>query len=214
MDNKPKQGWIALHEETEIANFRLNTDMDSVLLIYRNLAKSWWWEGLAIEAVVEEDPQKQNRFFLHQTIDSPEFDQPHSYKEPYKLGYMEISFMVGGVIKPLDLRLVCSWQAVVSFWKELETILRKEFRVIDTSSEIDYLRTKIPNNKTSLAKWIFIANKIDRKKFPGGLITLGKFIKERYRGYPHSREVLGFIFRAKDVGLLNLPDSKESESEK
>jgi len=31
MDNKSNSGWIAIHEEVEIAKFRLNIDADSVL---------------------------------------------------------------------------------------------------------------------------------------------------------------------------------------
>jgi len=84
----------------------------------------------------------------------------------------------------------------------------KEYPIIDASSEIDRLRAKLPKNKASLSKWIFIANKINRKSFQGGLTLIGKHIKERYPRYPHSREVLGIIFRAKDAGLLNPPDSE------
>lgn len=210
MDNKSKTGWNALHEESEITKFRLDTDIDSVMLFYRNLAKFWWWEGLDIKAVVEEDPQKPKRFLLHQTSDSSEYDPLQNSIKPYKLGYMEISNVVEGKSKPIDLRLVCSWQAVVSFWKEFETILRKEFPVIDTSSEIDWLRAKLPKGKASLAKWIFIAHSIDRLKFRGGLQSISKYINDRYPRHPHSREVLGIIFRAKDAGLLKPPDSKDT----
>jgi hypothetical protein len=147
MDKKPPIGLIALHEETELAKFRLAIDKASVLLIYRNLAKFWWWEGLAIKAVVDEDPQEPNRFILHQTFDSQEYDPLQSSIKPYKLGYMEISNVVEGKSKLIDLRLVCSWEPVKSFWKELETNLRNIFLVIDTSSEIDQLRKKFPRIK-------------------------------------------------------------------
>jgi len=196
------------------------------------LAKFWWWEGLAIKAVVEEDPQKTNRFILRQTIDSPEydllqspkspeydllqtpkspeFDSPQFSIKPYKMGYMEISNVRESQSKPIDIRLVCLWPVVTSFWKELETNLRKEYLVIDTSSEIDYLRAKLPKSKASLSKWIFIANIINRSSYPAGLKSISKVIKDRYPGYPHSREALGIIFRAKNVGLLEPPDSKKS----
>jgi len=56
---------------------------------------------------------------------------------------------------------------------------------------------------------LFIANTYDRRRYPGGLGALGNQIKIKHPGYPHSREVLGIIFRAKDEELLNPPDSEK-----
>jgi len=104
---------------------------------------------------------------------------------------------------------------------ETEVVLRNEEEVnqgsriddllVDPTVEFEWLRSQLPKNKTRLAKWIFIANNIDPLKFPGGLKQMDGYIKDNYPGFPHSREVLSIIFRAKDAGLLDPPKSENQK---
>jgi hypothetical protein len=152
-----------LHEETEVALLRLDIASELVLLFYRNLSANWWWDGLEIKAQIDQDPEIRTRYNLFQAMDSGEFDPIKYPWKPYKLGYLEITPIDTDTPKPIDIKLVCTWSTVISFWKELESILRREFPVIDTKlvtpdrpeTAIDHKpkEIEIPKRFGDLEKW-------------------------------------------------------------
>jgi hypothetical protein len=117
-----------LHDEQEVAEITLDVAKEFVLLVYENLAKTWWWEGLAISANINHDPTNPFRYILYQTKMTSKSSLPGQTLPPYKLGYLEIR-SIKDQPKPVVVRLVCGWRPVLSFWQELGTILKRELPV-------------------------------------------------------------------------------------
>ena len=122
---------VVLHDENEVALFRLDIADNYVLQIYHALASHWWWEGLNIKAQVDKDLTNPNQYNLHQTDESGEYDPLKHPLKPRKLGYMVITRVDNDNRKPVDVKLVCCWMSVFSFWKEVESRLKIEYRVLE-----------------------------------------------------------------------------------
>jgi hypothetical protein len=143
MDQEKKN--MELHEEQEVAVLRLDIASEMVLLVYRNLAGNWWWDGLEIKGQVNQDPDIHTRYNLHQTEDSGEYD-PFKYPwKPQQLGYIEVTPVSEDEHKPIDVKLVCNWNIALSFWKQLDLILQREFNVIQGEEINGTISTKKEN---------------------------------------------------------------------
>ena len=211
MDKKSNSGLIDIHKEIVIAKFRLDIDKFSLESSFRTSAAFWMWEGLSMQGSVTEDPNKLNRLLLYQIPGKSEDDLFYNNGIPHTLGYVDFSYVYKRKPKPLDLRLVCTWQGVASFWEHYVTHLRDKYSVLDDPNDVDYLKSKLPKNQTRLGKWRFIAYKLDPSDFPGGLKHMGSFIIKNYPSYPYSREVLSLIYRAKAANLIEPPKKENSD---
>ncbi|MCX6083080.1 MAG: hypothetical protein NTW32_26425 [Chloroflexi bacterium] len=159
-----------LHEDKEVSTLTIDMAGAYVLVPYRGLAKNWWWDSLGIKAEVEDLPDKNNRYELYQLTDSQEYNPIMYPDKPRRLGYLEINNINSDQLKPINVRLVCSWTVVLSFWQQLDLILRRDFPVITTqiSDMPDQVlilkqvmeKIYIPEQQANLAKWKFVWKKI------------------------------------------------------
>ena len=158
---------VVLHDENEVAVFRLDIASEFVLQIYRSLASHWWWDGLNIKAQVDQDPSNPNQYNLHQTEESGEYDPLKYPRKPRKLGYLVITRVDNDNYKPVDVKLVCSWSSVLGFWKALESDLKNDFHVLEqTQAPTDLLqRNLIPSLEQPIElRELEIPKNIFRKK--------------------------------------------------
>ena len=195
---------IPMHEEQEITKLRLDIFEDFILVIYRNFAAHWWWEGLNIKSAIDLDPVFPNRHLLHQTEDSGEYDPILYPTKPYKLGYLELIRVVQGEAKPVDVRLVCAWNTVQGFWKELEQVLRREFPVIEYKQKTKRRKPPKEGSKT-WDNWKRVWNHM-RSKYEGGMTytALSEWLGKDpvFKHLPHDRNTLSLIASAGKAGFF------------
>ena len=205
---------VVLHDEDEVAVFRLDIASEFVLQIYRNLASYWWWDGLNIKAQVDQDPSNPNQYNLHQTEESGEYDPLKYPRKPRKLGYLVITRVDNDNHKPVDVKLICSWSSVLSFWKELESILKREYLIIepkqnDSDSKEDENKNQlkeiyVPGRFADLDRWKKLYKRIKGfSEMSYEAISVKIRDDERLKHLPSSPDTIAKVIRAGKEGLLD-----------
>lgn len=114
-----------LFEEIEIQKIRVSAQEKYILDLYNNFIKHWAWDGLEIKAVVVVKSPELPQYILEQTPASPLY-KPKESIIPKVLGYLEIMPAYLYSTDQYDIRLVCAWPPVRSFWEGLAHHLQPE----------------------------------------------------------------------------------------
>ncbi len=131
-----------LFSDLEISGRRLRANIDQILIIFDNLSKHWYFDGLEFTTQLM---QEKNKYVLfgqskinelnnenknpNSSSQSPNFYNS-KLAESHCFGYLELNQVDRIDKEPIEVRLVCSWPPVLSFWQELDKIFQKEFEEI------------------------------------------------------------------------------------
>jgi hypothetical protein len=116
---------VKLFEEIEIEKVRVSAQQKYILDLYNNFVKHWAWDGLKIKAVVVVKDFDLPQYVLEQTSASPLYE-PNESIIPKVLGYLEIIPAYLHSTDQYDIRLVCTWPPVRSFWEGMAHHLQPE----------------------------------------------------------------------------------------
>lgn len=116
---------VKLFEEIEIQKIRVIAQEKYILDLYNNLVKHWAWDGLQIKAVIVSKKPELPQYVLEQTSASPLY-KPKESIIPKTLGYLEIMPAYLNSTDQYDVRLVCTWSPVRSFWEGMAHHLQPE----------------------------------------------------------------------------------------
>ena len=189
------------HPDQEISELRLNDTAIMILTYYKNFAKYWCWDEGDIEASVTQDPYDNHKYILYQTENSGEYDPIKYPNKPQQLGYLEISKLEDDVSKPVDVKLVCSWGRVLSFWIELEQTLKYLCLEADTHH--------IPKNPIYLEQWVEVWELYINHK-DKSIKGFSAWLRRMHPELPGSRDTIGKILKNGRAGLLESKKPKSS----
>ena len=116
---------VRLFQEIEIQKIRVSAQEKYILDLYNNFIKHWAWDGLEIKAVVVAKSPELPQYILEQTSASPLY-KPKESIIPKVLGYLEIIPTYLHSTNQYDIRLVCIWPPVRSFWEKMAHHLQPE----------------------------------------------------------------------------------------
>jgi hypothetical protein len=110
-----------LYDEIEISLKRFSASSDQILNIFKKFSELWNFDGLPLTT---QHTKEDNKNILLGEISTTD---PRHPIESYCLGYLELNRVNRKGNSLVDIRLVCSWPPVMSFWQELDRILAEQF---------------------------------------------------------------------------------------
>jgi hypothetical protein len=115
---------VFIFEEKEISKRRYDASTQVLLQVFENFGKYYYFDLLPLEIhfTIEEN---KHLIYGRLLVDA---NKPIEYR---CLGFLEVNKVHRRSDSPVDVRLVCAWPPVQSFWEELDKVFRREFHVIE-----------------------------------------------------------------------------------